>query len=67
LVQPGKTGWLVPAGDVAALAEALTALHDAPPATLEEMGARARERVFARHDVAREAAKLAEFIQLAAR
>ncbi|KZX99940.1 MULTISPECIES: glycosyltransferase [unclassified Sulfitobacter] len=67
LVQPGQTGWLVPAGDVAALAEAMTALHDAPLSTLEGMGANARARVFARHDVSREAAKLADFMQDAAR
>jgi len=67
LVQPGETGWLVPAGDVTALAEAMTALHDAPLAALNGMGAKARTRVFACHDVTREAAKLAEFIQDVAR
>ncbi|MFG6562803.1 glycosyltransferase [Sulfitobacter sp. 1A13421] len=67
LVQPGETGWLVPAGDVAALAEAMAALHDAPLTALEEMGTKARTRVFTRHDVAREAAKLAQHMQEAAR
>ncbi|MFG6516328.1 glycosyltransferase [Sulfitobacter sp. 1A13496] len=67
LVQPGETGWLVPAGDAAALAEAMAALHDAPLPALEEMGTKARTRVFARHDVAREAAKLAQHMQEAAR
>lgn len=67
LVQPGHTGWLVPAGDVSALAEAMAALHDAPLATLEEMGTKARTRVFARHDVSLEAAKLAELMTNPAR
>ncbi|MFG6593108.1 glycosyltransferase [Sulfitobacter sp. 1A13368] len=67
LVQPGETGWLVPAGDVAALAEAMAALHDVPLPALEEMGTKARRRVFARHDVAHEAAKLAQHMQEAAR
>lgn len=67
LVQPGQTGWLVPAGDVSALAEAMAALHDAPLAALEEMGTKARTRVFARHDVSHEAAKLAELMTNAAR
>ena len=66
LVQPGQTGWLVPAGDVSAMAEAMAALHDAPLAALEEMGTKARTRVFARHDVNLEAAKLAELMTNAA-
>jgi colanic acid/amylovoran biosynthesis glycosyltransferase len=65
LVQPGQTGWLVPAGDVTALAEAVAALHDAPLATLNKMGQTARTRVFERHDVAHEAGKLAQHMQTA--
>ncbi|MEX3315947.1 glycosyltransferase [Sulfitobacter sp. PS-8MA] len=66
LVQPGRHGWLVPAGDVAALAEAMAALHDAPLARLEEMGQAARARVFERHDAAHEARRLADHMQEAA-
>lgn len=60
LVQPGITGWLVPAGDSAALADALRLLVETPLGTLEEMGRAGRERALQRHDAGREAAKLAE-------
>ena len=59
LVRPGETGWLVPAGDAAALARALVELARTPAAALAAMGAAGRERVLARHDVDREAARLA--------
>lgn len=58
LVQPVRTGWLCPAGDVAALAEAMQACLAAPAARLDAMGEAARERVLARHDVDTEAGKL---------
>lgn len=54
-----QVGWLVPAGDGAALAQAIDALAAVPPARLAEMGSVARARVFARHDIDIEAAKLA--------
>ena len=59
LVIPGAHGWLVPAGDVEALVSALHACLDAPVEMLSRMGEAARERVLARHDVDKEAAKLA--------
>lgn len=58
LVQPGRTGWLFPAGDVAALADAMEQCLAAPVGQLEAMGEAGRERVLARHDVDREAARL---------
>jgi colanic acid/amylovoran biosynthesis glycosyltransferase len=58
LIQPGEHGWLVPAGDVAALAEAMRASLDAEPDRISEMGAMARRRVLARHDIDTEVAKL---------
>jgi glycosyltransferase involved in cell wall biosynthesis len=58
LVRDGSNGWLVPAGDVEALADAMVACLDAAPDALARMGAAAHERVLARHDVDREAAKL---------
>ncbi|MGB6100042.1 MAG: glycosyltransferase family 4 protein [Comamonas sp.] len=58
LVQPGRTGWLFPPGDVDALADAMQACLAAPPDELQAMGDAARERVLARHDVDAEAAKL---------
>lgn len=59
LVQPGRTGWLVPAGDAAALEEAMAAALATPRAALEEMGRAGAERVRARHHIDTEAAKLA--------
>ncbi len=58
LVRP-ETGWLVPAGNAEALAEALRALARAPRAELAAMGAAGRARALERHDIDREAAKLA--------
>jgi colanic acid/amylovoran biosynthesis glycosyltransferase len=59
LVQPGVTGWLVPAGDSAALASAILSVAETPREQLAAMGAAARERTLARHDVNVEARKLA--------
>jgi colanic acid/amylovoran biosynthesis glycosyltransferase len=59
LVRDGENGWLVPAGDVEALANAMQDCLDAPAERLAHMGAAAHERVLARHDIDREAAKLA--------
>lgn len=62
LVQSGEHGWLVPAGDVEALVEAMrTCLHSST-ASLARMGDAAHERVMARHDADKEAAKLAALI-----
>jgi colanic acid/amylovoran biosynthesis glycosyltransferase len=57
LVTP-ETGWLVPAGDAAALADAIRSLAATPPETLARMGLAARTRVLARHDINTEAEKL---------
>ena len=57
-MRAGENGWLVPAGDVDALVEAMRACLDSPADLLFRMGAAARERVLARHDVDAEAAKL---------
>jgi len=53
-----EVGWLVPAGDAAALAAAIDGLAGMDRDRLAEMGAAARARVFARHDIDAEAAKL---------
>ena len=63
LVEPGHHGWLVPAGDVLALAGAMQACLDAPPGEIEAMGAAAHARVKARHDVDVEADKLAKLFR----
>ncbi|MEB8386045.1 glycosyltransferase [Rhodobacteraceae bacterium KMM 6894] len=65
LVQAGVTGWLVPAGDDAALAGAISDLAQMPHAARVKMGTAGRARVLQRHDVDIEAAKLATHIRAA--
>ena len=60
LVLQGETGWMVPAGDSHALADAMVRLASVPHDKLTDMGKIARERVFDRHDIDCEAEKLAE-------
>jgi glycosyltransferase involved in cell wall biosynthesis len=57
LVTP-DTGWLVPAGDATALAQAIRTLADTPLNRLAQIGHAARARVLARHDIDHEAEKL---------
>ncbi|GGH23180.1 Glycosyltransferase involved in cell wall bisynthesis [Cribrihabitans marinus] len=59
LVQPGRTGWLVPAGDDGALADAIRTLAVTPREQLAAMGAVGRTRALRRHDIDRAAARLA--------
>lgn len=59
LVRDGVNGWLVPAGDVDALADALREVLRTSPVRLGAMGAAGAEAVRAAHDAAREAEKLA--------
>jgi glycosyltransferase involved in cell wall biosynthesis len=63
LVQPDVHGWLFPAGDVGALAQAMLTCLDAPPEQLQRMGEAARHRVLERHDIDTEAAKLLALFQ----
>ena len=58
LVHPGENGWLVPAGDVEALAAAIREALNTPIARLMEMGACGRKAVLDRHDIRKEATKL---------
>jgi len=51
LVHPGEHGWLVPAGDVDALVDAMQECLDAPVAKLTSMGKAAHDRVIERHSV----------------
>jgi glycosyltransferase involved in cell wall biosynthesis len=59
LVETGVTGWLVPAGSVEALVDALRAALDAEPSRLAAMGRAGAALVARLHDAAAEAAKLA--------
>lgn len=60
LVENGKCGWLVPAGSIDALVDAMRAALDAPVEQLVAMGREGARRVAERHDAAKEARKLAE-------
>ena len=60
LVEPGVSGWLVPAGDVELLAAAMRDCLAAPPEQLERMGAAGRARVLERHDASHAAVALAD-------
>jgi glycosyltransferase involved in cell wall biosynthesis len=51
LVRPGRNGWLVPAGDAGALANALDDVLAAPAERLAALGRAGREDVAAAHDV----------------
>jgi glycosyltransferase involved in cell wall biosynthesis len=63
LVLAGENGWLVPAGDVEALADAMQACLESSTERLDAMGLSGRQRVLQRHDVNLEAAKLAGWFQ----
>lgn len=58
LVRHEVDGWLVPAGDVGALADTLATALSLSGAQLQNMGLEARARVIERHSIDTEAAKL---------
>jgi colanic acid/amylovoran biosynthesis glycosyltransferase len=60
LVEPGVNGWLVPAGAVPPLVDAMAELVSSSAAELDQMGRAGRERVAQWHVARTEAAKLAE-------
>ncbi len=59
LVRPGISGWLVPAGSVDLLVDAICELLDAPIKQLETLGTAGREAVKDQHRAKTEAAKIA--------
>jgi colanic acid/amylovoran biosynthesis glycosyltransferase len=65
LVRPNEDGWLVPAGDVEELVQAMQACLEAPRETLARMGESAYKRVLERHNVDTQAAQLCELFQAA--
>ena len=60
LVKPGECGWLVPAGSIDKLSDAIRAILNAPVERLEAMGEAGAKAVAERHDSRKEAARLAE-------
>lgn len=58
-------GWIVPAGSVEQLADAMRSALAASPAELQQKGAEGRRRVLAAHDVDRSAAELAALFEAA--
>ncbi len=67
LVEQGKTGWLVPAGDETALAGAIGEALAAPLESLHAMGAAGRAHVLEQHDALKEAAKLKALFEASAK
>lgn len=63
LVVPGRNGWLVAAGSVEQLADAMREALATPAARLEEMGEAGRQAVMERHHPRVEAARLASIIR----
>jgi glycosyltransferase involved in cell wall biosynthesis len=61
LIEPGVSGWLVPAGELNMLAEAMAEALTADLAELERMGRAGATRVAERHNALFEAGKLAVF------
>jgi len=59
LVKDGKTGWMVPAGDVQSLVEAIADLVATSDEKLYRMGTTGRARVLLRHNIDVEVEKLA--------
>jgi glycosyltransferase involved in cell wall biosynthesis len=65
LVEPGSCGWLVPAGSVEPLVEAMRAALRSTPDELNSMGEAGARKVAQQHDADHEAARLAQLFQAA--
>lgn len=63
LIENRVNGWLVPAGNVNAIAEAVTRILDTSPEELTKMGLAGANRVRTMHNANTEAAKLKELFQ----
>jgi colanic acid/amylovoran biosynthesis glycosyltransferase len=66
LVHDGINGWLIPAGDIQALADAMREVLSHDDADLAQIGARAHDRAVDRHSIDTEARKLLGHFQAAA-
>jgi glycosyltransferase involved in cell wall biosynthesis len=62
LVRPNETGWLVPAGDVSALASCLQRVASFSIAELNAIGSAGAERVLSRHSTDIEVAKMEQLL-----
>jgi colanic acid/amylovoran biosynthesis glycosyltransferase len=62
LVEPGISGWLVPAGDVEPLVEAMAEAVTIDSAELERMGRKGAARAAHQHDALTEARKIADLV-----
>jgi glycosyltransferase involved in cell wall biosynthesis len=65
LIENGVNGWLVPAGNVEAISDAVIRILNAPTNELTRMGQAGAARVKSMHDAFKEAAKLAELFSKA--
>ncbi len=65
LVEPGSSGWLVPAGAVGPLAEAMRTALTLAPEDLDRMGQAGAHAVAERHDVRKEARRLVDLFEQA--
>jgi colanic acid/amylovoran biosynthesis glycosyltransferase len=63
LVVPGQNGWLVPAGSVEALVEALRQVLNTPTADLAKLGRNGRARVAEQHDAGRNGRQMADLFR----
>jgi glycosyltransferase involved in cell wall biosynthesis len=63
LVESGRNGWLIPAGAVKPLVEAMAEALAAAPEDLDRMGRAGAARAAEQHDAAAEAGKLAALIE----
>ncbi|MEC4804029.1 MAG: glycosyltransferase [Jaaginema sp. PMC 1079.18] len=63
LVEPGRCGWLIPAGSVTALTAALREVLDCSPEILNTLGTEGAARVAKAHNATTEAAQLAQYFQ----
>jgi colanic acid/amylovoran biosynthesis glycosyltransferase len=63
LVKDQENGWLIPAGSVEMLTVAIQQLLNTPPEALNKMGEAAYLKVIERHNIDREAEKLALYFQ----
>jgi colanic acid/amylovoran biosynthesis glycosyltransferase len=61
LVENGVNGWVIPAGNVDAIADAVSRILDTPADELTRLGRAGAERVRERHDARKEARKLQAF------